>query len=92
MSYENILKVACEMEKSIIEHHELNEIEDYDGAYELEQDQRDMGLTLADAVINNFSDYDTLVDENEKMAKFIKSQGFDVDDVISFLYRSDNVL
>ena len=38
----------------------------------------------ADAVINDFNDYDTLVDENRKMAKFIESQGFNVEDVIFF--------
>jgi len=71
MSYQNILKIACDMEKSIIDRHELNEIEDYDGTYELEQDQRDMGLALADAIINDFNDYDTLVDENKKMAEYL---------------------
>ena len=29
-----------------------------------------------------FSDYDTLKDENEKMAKFIESQGFKVDNIL----------
>ena len=32
--------------------------------------------------LDNFSDHDTLVSENEIMARFIRSQGFDVDDVI----------
>ncbi len=84
MNYEEILKIAVEMELSIKERDELNEVEDYDGAFEIEQDQRDMGMMLADAVINDFNDYDTLIDENRKMAKFIESQGFNVDDVIFF--------
>ncbi len=33
---------------------------------------------------DEFSDHATLVDENQKMAKFIKSQGFWVEDVIFF--------
>ena len=42
--------------------------------------------------LGNFSDHDTLVHENELMARFIKSQGFNVDDVIFFNGNLEKVL